>query len=112
MEENDWKCIQCGRYYYPTSSGISTNPGQPTRTRGGRNRRLACGGLPGRSINSLVQAKNNSEDKWQEKNKEIIEYLKRGFTSQRIAKLMGCSGRRVRVVRQRLDELLPITYAG
>jgi len=113
MEEKDWKCIQCGRYYDPIGSDMSNISAQSTPTRSAihlpRNRRLACGGIPGRSINSLVQARKNSEDKWQEKNKEIIIYLKRGFSSQRIANLMGCNGRRVRLVRQRLDESVTIT---
>ena len=105
VEEFDWRCFQCGRYYYPhkpivmgpsleiNSSAPTLRSPAPAKPKGLRN------------VNSIIQARASSDQRWWARNKEIIACLEEGKTVREIAMLVGCNLRRVRNVRQMLLEI-------
>ncbi len=110
LDGDEWRCWQCGRYYYPkTSLGNLPQDGsradRPLATAGRaavpqrQNRRAS------RDINSVIAAKARSDDRWWDKNREIIRYLDQGQTVQEISVLIGRGQRQIRVVRERLNDL-------
>lgn len=110
MDGDEWRCWQCGQHYYPallmadrTAPDMAYAPAerieQPRRLPGRRNQRAV------RNINSLIGAKDRSDERWWEKNQEIIRYLDEGRTVREISGLVGRGERQVRVVRERLHDL-------
>ena len=57
-----------------------------------------------RSINSLIQAKNRGEERWWERNRQLIEYFDRGLSVREISHLTNRGERQVRTVRERLAD--------
>ena len=123
FDENDWRCWQCGHYYY-------TIPGQPleqclqeSRMMNGaaasvpdeqraavqevaeRPRRQGYGARSARNINSVIRAKVLSDERWAVRNRRVIEYLDQGLSIREIAQLVGKGERQIRVVRERLIDL-------
>lgn len=110
----EWRCWQCGQHYYPAPSlaeipAVSPDPKslpatvewseRPRRQRGRHGQRAV------RNVNSLIVAKDRSDERWWEKNQEIIRYLDEGRPIREIAALVGRGERQVRVVRERLSDL-------
>ena len=58
-----------------------------------------------RNVNSLIMAKVRSDDRWWQKNQEIVRYLNEGRTVKEIAGLVSRGERQIRVVRERLNDL-------
>ena len=114
LDGEEWRCWQCGHYYYPTpcvtdvppdaeeakallpgsgpEPGISANGHAPVR-------RAA------RGINLMIAAKDRSEVRWRRKNNDIIRYLDEGRSVREIASLIGRGQRQIRVVRERLRDI-------
>ncbi len=88
-EEDEWRCLQCGKYYYPKRQ-------QPIEPVGGRK---------AWRINSSIRAIQASETRWQSRKLEIINQLSDGGTTGEIANLTDHSPRRVRTVRDRLRQI-------
>ena len=128
FDEGDWRCWQCGHYYYSMSDGSSrgaspspadgrvtpeVQDSQPGRfsdlsSRMGRPRngpRGRYGARSERNINSVIRAKRVSDDRWRARNRHIIEYLEQGLSVREIARLAGRGERQIRVVRERLADL-------
>ena len=57
-----------------------------------------------RDINSLVQSRTGSDERWFSRNHQVIDYLKEGRSLKEIASLTGSTARSVREVRQRWRE--------
>ena len=87
-EEDELHCLQCGKYYYPGRA----KPDDPAQEAKSWN------------INSVIQANQRGDTRWLDQNREIIDHLKRGRSTQEIASLTTSSPRRIRTVRQRLNE--------
>lgn len=107
MEEDLWICFQCGHYYYPKVPRSVEIPEElDTHLSGGRGgqRRRSCGGMAGRNINSLVMARQASDERWRASNREIIAYLEEGRPLQEIAGLTDRGLRVIRGVRRKLDD--------
>lgn len=109
LDGEDWKCFQCGRYYYPTRPIIESLPDPvaveqsgfaPSKTVTGPRRRRSV-----RDINSAISSTKRSEDRWWTKNREVIRFLDEGRTVKEIATLMNREPRQVRVIRERLNDL-------
>lgn len=114
MQDGDeFRCWQCGNYYYPkidlpelASAPPATEPEQvsvdvpeqPKRRH--RRSRWAV-----RDINSLIVAKDRSEQRWWSRNAELIKFLDAGNSVREIAVLICKSERQVRVVREQLNDL-------
>lgn len=98
LEVDEWHCLQCGRYYYPKTQllvQLSAVSGWNRRTRGG---------MVDQDINSLVQARSWSNERWLLRNQQVIAYLKEGRSVKEIAELTGSNPRSVREIRQRWQE--------
>ena len=122
FDEGDWRCWQCGHYYYarpgqplgeclaanqaasgeaplPASDAESPSPGEERRVR------QAYGARSARNINSVIRAKVLSDQRWGDRNRRIIEYLDQGLSIREIARQVGRGERQIRVVRERLADL-------
>lgn len=119
LDGDEWRCWQCGHYYYPRLSlpelpsdapdpGSSEDPADlPGVTQKRRRRsRWAVG-----DINALIVAKDRSEQRWWSRNEQLIKYLDEGKSVREIAALVGRSERQIRVVREQLNDLRAVTEA-
>ena len=132
LDESDWKCMQCAKYYLGDSVSPSegtyslhpsVTPGQPVRPepdfilnrqasdqtdshespqRRFRNRRRS---RSTRSINSLVNATHVSDARWWARNRQVIEYLEQGLPIREISELTDRDQRQIRTIRERLTDL-------
>ena len=112
LDGDEWRCWQCGQHYYPRflqqeravepPASDSLGPMEwmenPRRLRGRYGRAV-------RNINSLIVAKDRSDERWWARNAEIIRYLDEDRSVREISALVGRGERQVRVVRERLNEL-------
>ena len=112
MDGDEWRCWQCGQYYYPRPARVELPPrpsererstGQfaPTASSGRRQPRRRSP----RHVNSLIMAKVRSDDRWWQKNREVVSYLDEGRTVKEISVLVGRGERQIRIIRERLNEL-------
>lgn len=116
LQEEEWRCWQCGHYYYanllgpgatftelasPPLEGVA--PGDPAPRGPGRPRRY--GGPADRDINRLIRARTRSDEKWWARHHQIVAYLEEGLPARDIASIMAQSERRIREVRERLAEM-------
>ena len=106
MEEGEWRCFQCGHYYYPNTLEPVGHPPDPDPLRVGglRRRRKSHGGIAGRNINAVIRARSNGNEEWWSRNRQIIAYLEGGLTVREIARLTARSPRKIREVRERLAD--------
>ena len=88
-EGDEWRCLQCGKYYYPERQ-------QPLEPVGARK---------AWRLNATIREIKASDTRWQSSNREIIDQLSAGRTTQEIANLTNQSPRRVRSVRDQLDQI-------
>lgn len=88
-EEDEWRCLQCGKYYYPKKH----QPSEPVVDR------KTWG------INASIRATQVSEARWQYNNREIIDHLSAGRSTRETASLTKHSSRRVQSVKDRLRQL-------
>ncbi|MCH7842351.1 MAG: hypothetical protein IID01_06225 [Chloroflexi bacterium] len=57
------------------------------------------------NINSVIMAKERSENRWWSKNQDIIDRLKEGYTVRDISELVGKGQRQIRGVQERLKDM-------
>ncbi len=128
LDESDWRCWQCGHYYYPGppkpagqqvsepsngwgtqlprgSNGEQSNGPVDGETQPRTKQRRGYGARSARNINAVIRAKKTSDDRWWARNRQIIEYLDQDLSIREIATKVGLGERQVRVVRERLLEL-------
>ena len=58
-----------------------------------------------RRINSLIAATDRSDNRWWDRNQQVISYLDRGETIREIAAIVGTGSRQIRIIRERLYDL-------
>ena len=114
LDEDEWRCWQCGRYYYPLPpptdlrpvpdkpARVLVPPGRAMPVRFRRNRRAA------RDINTVISAKVRSEGLWWSRNRETIRLLDEGRSVREIAALLDRGTRQIRIVRERLNDMRTI----
>ena len=111
LDGEEWRCWQCGRYYYPNSpvfdvpecSQKAERPPSavsPMAAVRGRERKRAA-----RDINSVIAARDRSENRWRNRNQDVIRYLNEGRTIREISAIIGRGQRQIRVIRERLSDL-------
>ncbi len=111
LDSDEWRCWQCGKYYYPRPASTDLPPrpipsdhavmrvggvvAQPSR----RGRRSP------RDINTVITAKDRSESRWWDRNGDVIRHLDEGRTVREISMLLSCGQRQIRVIRERLNDI-------
>lgn len=114
LDGDEWRCWQCGTYYYPNEP-IMDLPLEvkgselvyqaddceavATRVRVRARRRTMT------NINSVIMAKERSENRWWSKNQDIIDRLKQGYSVRDISDLVGKGQRQIRGVQERLKDM-------
>ncbi len=108
MDTDEWRCFQCGRVYYPTrppeeqlldrvaiqeSAAIGADLDRPKARRSARH------------LNPVVAATRSNEERWWNKNRQVILHLDQGKKVREIAEIVGKGPRQIRVVRERLRDL-------
>lgn len=121
LDGDEWRCWQCGRYYYPKPALLEApqdaavpdilsqdksrqGPGTVDTTTVEPSPWTRAVRAP-RNINSRILARNLSDRRWWLKNGEIIRYLDQGLSVRKISLLIDRGERQVRVVRERLNDL-------
>ena len=114
LDGDEWRCWQCGHYYYPKllleQALLATRELKPApdriwaeekswSIRGGQRGRAA------RHINSVIGAKDRSDERWWVKNQAVIRYLDEGRSTGEVSSLVGRGERQVRIIRERLNDL-------
>ena len=108
IDDEGWRCWQCGRYYYstpPTSDPPPTRKQEGSPTAGTGERRRGPHRRSVRDINLVIAARDRSEDRWWDRNREVIEHLDEGKSVRDISTLIGRGQRQIRVVRERLRDI-------
>ena len=118
LDGEEWRCWQCGQYYYPRPA-IDESPAEPSEYK------RSPGNFPAmastarrqprrrspRHVNSLIMAKVRSDDRWWRKNRQVVTYLDEGRTVKEISGLVARGERQIRVIREKLNELRGSTAA-
>ena len=111
LDGDEWRCWQCGRYYYPKIAlwELPEEPPNPNMHPGNwsagdetvrlRKRRTS------RDVNSTITAVDQSDRRWWLKNLEVIRYLDQGLSVRDISGKVSRGERQVRVVRERLNDM-------
>ena len=102
LEDDEWRCLQCGHYYYPHQPGLAVGISEisfPSNHNGSRQRK---GRFGGKDVNSAVGAAMRSDQNWWSRNQEIITHLSQGHSVQEVATLTGKGQRQIRAARERL----------
>ena len=108
LDGDEWRCWQCGHYYYPKPPVIEPPLGTARplltldRALAGKLRRRT---RSARDINSVIAANHRSEDRWWHRNNDVIRYLDEGRTVREISILVGRGPRQIRVIREQLNDL-------
>ncbi len=112
LDGDEWRCWQCGTYYYPNEPVMDlpleaqmsahefrdADCGPETRRVRARRRTMT-------NINSVIMAKERSENRWWSKNQDIIDCLKEGHSVRDISELVGKGQRQIRGVQERLKDM-------
>ena len=56
-------------------------------------------------INELITATDRSDNRWWDRNQQVISYLDQGKTIREIAAIVGTGFRQIRIIRERLYDL-------
>ena len=120
MDTDEWRCWQCGRYYYPkppvldpslSLSGpesLAAEAAEEIIERSSR-RRHRRGQWAMGDINTQIAANDRNEQRWWVKNQDLIRYLDQGLSVQEIAAQVGRGERRVKAVREQLRDLRAVS---
>ncbi len=111
LDGDEWRCWQCGQYYYPMSESpdMLEEPPNPemvaaggegvlgeTRTRVRRSPR---------NLNSRIIPRDRSDNRWWDRNRDVVKYLDQGLSVREISGLVSHGERQVRIIRERLHDL-------
>ena len=111
LDGEEWCCWQCGQYCYPIIESLDQreeppNPSlaaaigeimpSPRKTRVRRSPR---------NLNSRIVARDRSDSRWWERNRDVVKYLDQGLSVREISILVSHGERQVRIIRDRLHDL-------
>ena len=112
LDGDEWRCWQCGTYYYPHAAVMDLPVESPASMQVIEESEVESEPRPVRArrrtmtnINSVIMAKERSENRWWTKNQEIIERLKQGYSVRDISESVGKGQRQIRGVQERLRDL-------
>ena len=112
LDGDEWRCWQCGHYYYPMQALLEMPEEPPNpellladgEVKERRPHRQRVRRSP-RNINSRIMAKDRSDRRWCLRNREVIRHLDQGLSVREISQLVARGERQIRIVRERLSEL-------
>ena len=58
-----------------------------------------------RNLNSRIVARDRSDNRWWERNRDVVKYLDQGLSVREISSLVSLGERQVRIIRERLHDL-------
>ena len=58
-----------------------------------------------RNLNSRIVARDRSDSRWWERNRDVVKYLDQGLSVREISNLVSHGERQVRIIRERLHDL-------
>ena len=111
QEDDEWHCLQCGRYYYPITESLDQweEPPKPVLAavmgEGMPAKRKTRARRSPRHLNSRIVARDRSDNRWWERNRDVVKYLDQGLSVREISSLVSLGERQVRVIRERLHDL-------
>ena len=111
LDKDERRCWQCGQYYYPISESPEMLEEPPNPKMVAASGEGAIGETKTmvrrspRNLNSRIIAGDRSDNRWWERNREVVKYLDQGLTVQEISSLVSHGERQVRIIRQRLHDL-------
>ncbi|MDA1337538.1 MAG: hypothetical protein O3C23_02110 [bacterium] len=89
---DEWRCLQCGRYYYPPNTQLHPEPGCY-----GENSEVG-------NVNVRIEGHRRALVSWWERNKKIIACIDRGMSNKDIAKEVRRSPDTISKIRVELVE--------
>ncbi len=111
LDGEEWRCWQCGQYYYPKTESLDPVEKPPNsglvkaigeHMPGDRSNRVR---RSPRNLNSRIVARDRSDNRWWQRNRAIIRYLDQGLSVREISTLVSHGERQVRIIRERLHDL-------
>ncbi|MDA1272104.1 MAG: hypothetical protein O3A93_12750 [Chloroflexi bacterium] len=113
LDGDEWRCWQCGAYYYPNGPVMdlpleSREPvlvGADDDFAADRMVKTRASRRTMTNINSVIVAKERSERRWWSKNQDIIARLKEGYSVRDISEQVGKGQRQIRGVQERLKDM-------
>ena len=114
LDGDEWRCWQCGTYYYPhkpimdlpPESEIAILTVQATdsevRARRARTRKLTTS-----NVSARIVSKECSDQRWRKNNWTVISLLKEGHTVRDISESIGKGVRQIRSIQERLKDMAP-----
>ena len=114
MDGEEWRCWQCGQYYYPITlitesldqreeppnASLTAAIGEIVPSQ----RKTRVRRSP-RNLNSRIVARDRSDSRWWERNRDVVKYLDQGLSGREISILVSHGERQVRIIRERLHDL-------
>ena len=111
LDGEEWRCWQCGQYYYPKAElpELMEEPPNSAMVLGGgekiaSERRTSVSRSP-RNLNSRIIARARSDNRWWDRNRDVVRYLDQGLSVREISALVSHSERQVRIIRERLHDM-------
>ena len=112
LDGDEWRCWQCGTYYYPREPVMDLplecqkpQPVVQVAESEVRSRRVRARRRTMTNINSVIMAKERSDNRWWAKNQDVIDRLKEGHSVRDISESIGKGQRQIRGVQERLKDM-------
>lgn len=94
--EDEWRCWQCGTYYYPQNAQPTCEPDfneEDSKV----DRKVS-------HVNVMIEAHERTFANWWVRNKEIIAFIDKGMTNQEIARRVGKIANTISKIRIELGD--------
>ena len=111
LDGEEWRCWQCGQYYYPITESLDQREEPPIPSLAAAigeimpsQRKTRVRRSP-RNLNSRIVARDRSDSRWWERNRDVVKYLDQGLSVREISNLVSHGERQVRIIRERLHDL-------
>lgn len=88
LEGDEWRCFQCGTYYYPLNTEPIPDPDSNEADF---------------HVNARIRIQERTKNKWWERNEEVVKYLDAGMSIREIAKKVGKTEQTIRRIKVDLE---------
>ena len=111
LDGEEWRCWQCGQYYYPITESPDHREEPPNPSLAAAigeimpsQKKTRVRRSP-RNLNSRIVARDRSDSRWWDRNRDVVKYLDQGLSVREISNLVSHGERQVRIIRERLHDL-------